>query len=559
MNMLHEKSRHIIAAIFAATFAGTSMAANYWWTGAEDRLFGNVNNWRKDNATTGSVPTTIPASDAVRFMAMSGSTSVFDDRFKNDDYIVEFDKAYTNTWQLYVNTGGAKLTWQGTGSNPSYTFTRPAYNTSVVMGIGDTTDSTIRIEDMVYAHSYTNLVLGWTNGKKGNLEIGSGATVSIPSTAVCCDGLWMRYGSSLLIDGGTLDCGKNIRIGVAANSLVAGKNVISNLNGTVTASWFGVGCKNTHGEYIQKGGSLSTTDHIFITHDWTKGSGYFEVDGGEVTAGTTTNKNIYVGHKGYNDSSAHLVVTGDSEVNCSTLIIGEKSPGIADIKGGIVRAINECRLFSKITGNDYKGNDDDIKQPRLNLIGGVLETPRIKSESTNSYSTVFFNGGTLRESKDNDTILKASDRMYVKVGANGGTIDTAGFTTTVSENIETGVDGGTDGGMTFTGGGTLALHSTASLSYTGDTKVVPGTTLSIPAKNKIDLKKFVCLADAIPDAGVERALLTIAGSDTFTQSDLSTVRIANGKYPSSSVRLKLSSDGKSIQAKRRRGFIISFH
>ena len=282
MNMIHEKSRHIIAAIFAATFAGTSMAANYWWTGAEDRLFGNVNNWRKDNATTGSVPTTIPASDAVRFMAMSGSTSVFDDRFKNDDYIVEFDKAYTNTWQLYVNTGGAKLTWQGTGSNPSYTFTRPAYNTSVVMGIGDTTDSTIRIEDMVYVHSYTNLVLGWTNGKKGNLEIGSGATVSIPSTAVCCDGLWMRYGSSLLIAGGTLDCGKNIRIGVAANSLAAGKNVISNLNGTVTASWFGVGCKNTHGEYIQKGGSLSTTDHIFITHDWTKGSGYFEVDGGEV-------------------------------------------------------------------------------------------------------------------------------------------------------------------------------------------------------------------------------------------------------------------------------------
>ena len=110
MNMIHEKSRHIIAAIFAATFAGTSMAANYWWTGAEDRLFENVNNWRKDNATTGSVPTTIPASDAVRFMAMSGSTSVFDDRFKNDDYIVEFDKAYINSCQLYVNTGGAKVT-----------------------------------------------------------------------------------------------------------------------------------------------------------------------------------------------------------------------------------------------------------------------------------------------------------------------------------------------------------------------------------------------------------------------------------------------------------------
>lgn len=547
----------VLAAMFAVSFANAAMAESFWWTGAEDRSFGTPANWRISNATTGSVATKAPSSDTVRFMAYSGSTSIFSDRFINDGYVVEFDKAYTNTWQFFVNTSDAKVTWKGTSTDSEFTFTRPAYNTRVYMGIGETTNSTLRIEDMVYTHSYTNLVLGWTSGMKGNLEIASGATVNIPSTAGWCDGLCLRHGSSLLIDGGTLDCAKNVTIGWATGSNSTGVNVISNINGTVTAARFVVGGKNRHGQYVQKGGSLTTTGNIVLADNWTNtGSSYFEVDGGTVTAGgATTNQPIYVGYKGYAATPVHMVVKGDSEVKCYTLAIGWQSSGVLDIEGGLVSCRNECILSSEAGGANY--NDDLVRHPRLNLLGGVLETPRVKSNSTNAYATVFFNGGTLRERTNNDTIIKDGTHLYVKVGANGGMIDTNGLTTRLPKTIETGVDEGTDGGMTFTGGGTLALQSTASLAYTGDTKVSSDTTLSVTDKSKVDLDKFVCLVNSKPEEG--HAILKTTGNDAFTATDLARIRLADGRYPASSVRLKLSSDGKSILCKSVEGLTITFY
>jgi hypothetical protein len=153
------RTLNAVAAILTATFASTAMAANYWWTGKDSRSYGTASNWASNNAGT-SVAASIPgSSDAVRFMAMNGSTSVFSDRFKNDGYIVEFDGAYTMGYQFFFNTSGAKVTWRGMTGNAAFTYQRDAYNTNAKIGIGDGTDSYLRLENMTFTHSYTNLVL----------------------------------------------------------------------------------------------------------------------------------------------------------------------------------------------------------------------------------------------------------------------------------------------------------------------------------------------------------------------------------------------------------------
>ena len=149
-------------------------------------------------------------------------------------------------------------------------------------------------------------------------------------------------------------------------------------------------------------------------------------------------------------------------------------------------------------------------------------------------------------------------RLHVKVGAKGGTIDTNGYTAKLHKTLETGVDAGTDGGMTFTGGGTLALQSTASLAYTGDTKVSSDTTLSVTDKSKVDLDKFICLVNSKPEEN-GHAILTTTGNDVFTAADLAKIRLVDGMHSAASVRLKLSADNKSILCKRCMGMIISFH
>lgn len=531
----------------------TAMAANYWWTGKESRSYGDANNWAVDNAGS-EVATKVPGNDAAYFVG-----TAFNSRFMGDGYIVEFDRVYTNSWNYYFSTAGAKVTFRGKTSDCGLTYYRGDYR-NIRWRIGEASDGSLRLENGTFTHAYTNFVIGVNsttvaNRRFGHLEIADGATLNIPSDAGWCDGMLIDNGS-VLVDGATLASGKDINVGTIATSLSYGSfGAFTNINGTVSANILRVGRKNATAEYIQKGGNLTTEGDILIAESYTRGSAYFEVDGGTVTAGgAITNKSIYVGHNGYSESSAHLVVKGDSEVNCQNLIIGYKAPGIADIEGGIVRCGNECRLSSTVSSDA----DDALEHPRLNLLGGVLVTSRVKCESTNSYSTVFFNGGTLRERQDNDTILKASDRMDIKVGANGGTIDMAGFTTTVSEDIETGVDEGTDGGMKYVGGGTANI--TGAISYTGPTTVELGTLVKVTDRANIFGEGKGGLRCSLPNPKPEGneyiTVLTMTGEDDFTASDLTKCAAAEG---AGGISFRISGDGKSIMAKRSNGLIISFH
>jgi len=559
----------VLAAMFAVSFANAAMAANYWWTGKDSRDWGTKGNWALNNTGT-SVAAYIPgSSDAVRFMAMNSTTSVFSDRFKNDGYIVEFDGAYTMGYQFFFNTSGAKVTWRGMTGNAAFTYQRDAYSSNAKIGIGDGTDSYLRLENMTFTHSYTNLVLGWTAANKGGLEIASGAKVIVPTTANFHDGIRIKRGY-ITVDGGEIDA-PNSNIQVArydagnanANSSVVG--AFTNLNGTVTCKQFIVGAGDTtnnrdnYAEFYQNGGTLAASGNIVVAQgNRTRTSGKFIMDGGKVTTAAT----LYVGDTGLNcaTGTAHLVIN-NGEIGCKAMHIGKQSQGVVDIYGGTVICTNECMLSSRTTYNTTQAvyiKSDAEMTPTLNLLGGVLETPKMYSASTNSYATVFFNGGTLREGANNANLIENSARLHVKVGAKGGTIDTNGYTAKLHKTLETGVDAGTDGGMTFTGGGTLALQSTASLAYTGDTKVSSDTTLSVTDKSKVDLDKFICLVNSKPEEN-GHAILTTTGNDVFTAADLAKIRLVDGMHSAASVRLKLSSDNKSILCKRSNGLIISFH
>ncbi len=564
------RTLNAVAAILTATFASTAMAANFWWTGKESRNYGTASNWASNNTGT-SVAASIPGSnDAVRFMAMNKTTSVFSDRFKNDGYIVWFDGAYTTGYQFFFNTSGAKVTWRGTTTgNAAFTYQRDAYSQDAKIGIGDGTDSYLRLENMTFTHSYTNLVLGWTAAHKGGLEIASGAKVIVPTTAKFHDGIRIKRGY-ITVDGGEINApNSNIQVAMYnagnanADSSVVG--AFTNLNGTVTCKQFIVGAADTtndrdnYAEFYQNGGTLAASDNIVIAQgNRTRTSGKFIMDGGKVTTAET----LYVGDTGLNcaTGTAHLVIN-NGEIGCKALRIGKQSQGVVDIYGGTIICTNECFLSNK---TEYKTTQavyiesDAEMTPTLNLLGGVLETPKMYSASTNSYATVFFNGGTLREGGNNANLIENSARLHVRVGAKGGTIDTNGYTAKLHKTLETGVDAGTDGGMTFTGGGTLALQSTASLAYTGDTKVSSDTTLSVTDKSKVDLDKFICLVNSKPEEN-GHAILTTTGNDVFTAADLAKIRLVDGIHSASSVRLKLSADNKSILCKRSNGLIISFH
>ena len=121
----------------------------------------------------------------------------------------------------------------------------------------------------------------------------------------------------------------------------------------------------------------------------------------------------------------------------------------------------------------------------LNLDGGTLTTKMVTYGSgTSGNAFVTFNGGTLKANQATTTFIDNKARLFAKVAAGGGTIDSAGFAITIPAALTSGVAAGeTDGGMTFKGGGTVTLSG--ANTYTGATVIDAGTMLQMPAANNL--------------------------------------------------------------------------
>ena len=145
--------------------------------------------------------------------------------------------------------------------------------------------------------------------------------------------------------------------------------------------------------------------------------------------------------------------------------------GTLTIKGGTVTVANDAKFLHG--------------EGTINLDGGTLVTKRIQRYGQNGAlsQNINFNGGTLKASAAdaNPFIYSQYGDMYVTVNAGGGTIDCNGYAITLDtdtynpNNHANGFRG--DGGLTFTGGNTITLKQ--KVTYTGATRITPGTTLAI--------------------------------------------------------------------------------
>ena len=113
----------------------------------------------------------------------------------------------------------------------------------------------------------------------------------------------------------------------------------------------------------------------------------------------------------------------------------------------------------------------------LNAGGTLTAGALVASQAGTNLAALNLNGGTLVAGASDPaggTFLPAITGLAVKVGSGGATVNSNGNVVTIAQPLLTA--GGTDGGFTKTGSGTLTL--TGANTYTGPTKVSAGTLLA---------------------------------------------------------------------------------
>ena len=292
-----------------------------------------------------------------------------------------------------------------------------------------------------------------------------------------------------------------------------------------------------------------------ITQTKVGNGSYFFVGYSQGSVGTVTNAGATITiansfRMGFAAStSAYYYQSGGSLNIDNRLVIGYASDSgnsVFEIAGGTVTMAGTPIRFA------YSGS--------LLLKGGIVSPTSIKVEDSSNDKNVFlFDGGTLKAQIGNNPMFSASDKLALKVGANGGVFDTAGYASIeFADDFESAVDNGTDGGMRFTGGGSASI--TGAISYTGPTTVELGTLVKVTDRANIFGEGKGGLRCSLPNPKPEGneyiTVLTTTGEDDFTASDLTKCAAAEG---AGGISFRISGDGKSIMAKRSNGLIISFH
>jgi autotransporter-associated beta strand protein len=178
-------------------------------------------------------------------------------------------------------------------------------------------------------------------------------------------------------------------------------------------------------------------------------------------------------------------------------------------------------------GNIYINNNSTSADPGAGLYelnGGTLITNVILGQyNSGNYgtSTFDFNGGTLQASATNTGFVQGLTTVNVQAG--GAIINTNGFSDTITSNLisDPSVVGGTDGGLTKQGSGTLTLSGTGN-TYNGNTTVSGGTL-------QIDTG-FLAATSTVSIASGATMNLDFTGTDTITALYLNGISQAAGVY-----------------------------
>ena len=364
-----------------------------------------------------------------------------------------------------------------------------------------------------------NLILSGTSTYTGGTTVSAGTLSAGSSGALGTGAVTLSGGSLGVAAGGGWTLTNAVTLSANSVADTSGGNLT--LSGTVS----GTGSLNNgwNNNTLTLSGTYAATGDLFavqgrINFSGTQtGGGNLDVQNNAIINNTGTlnitnaGKQFKVGGWGgtttmavFNNNTNGVV----SQSGSASFCIGKGGPGTYNNSGGTTTVSNTSLLSIGLEGNrgDLTSGTNTLNVNAgtftvtaavpfiylggtganttnsagvINLNGGTFATAtRIsKWQGTNSgtgnSATVNFNGGTLRGTANNLTLL-GTDLTAVNIRTNGATVDVgAGLTNTISANL---LDGGGNGGLTKTGAGVLILSG--NNTYTGTT-TLSGGTLSI--------------------------------------------------------------------------------
>ena len=412
--------RLLFVAIFAFVAAQFAQAATCYWTGGENSSWGTKENWSSNENK-------VPTDDSAFFLS-----DKFDSRFTGDNYLVTFDGAYVNNKRTFFN-------YCGTASDP---IVLRANDASYGFTGGDASDEGIYIGT---AYSEGN------SGSKDNDASEGDAYVRFETGTFAVGGSsrWYlgndSYAGHMTVAGATINSPNSFYLN--RGSLTVESGTVNVGNGTLNLS------ASDDATVTMNGGTLVYGDLNVGASDGSTGK--LTVNGGTVT----THKSDWCFRVGHKANSTGIVELNNGDVYCTYLRIGHDvgSAGDFTMNGGTL-TVNTQFLVGWASG--ATGN--------FTLNGGTVTASDIFASS--GTGTLTFNGGTLK-ARSAGTLIRNSANLTVTVGENGGTIDSDSKAITVAKAI------GGEGGLTFTGGGSVTLEE--GNDYTGETKIAVRTKLVV--------------------------------------------------------------------------------
>lgn len=378
-----------------------------------------------------------------------------------------------------------------------------------------------------------NLIVGQGRGDadgSGTVTVGVGASLTLSGdNRRLFLGFWDNDPTGLttgrlLVNGGTFTLASGLAVvggWDTNNGDNFGRGNLTVTAGEVTVQSLAVGWHGGVGQVFLSAGTLKTTTGYFsmgLGYNGRRGSGTFEMTGGEFTAGAD-----FSIHEASNDpesSSRFSQSGGMATLNGRTNVIGRSATGVGyyDLSGNALlnlRGTGDLRIggsnngargeltiadsatldiaapyaLALATSRDstgtvrQEGGTVSIgAQSTLGLLlgsggsgctavyqlgGGVLATPAITVDSGTGTKTFRFDGGLLRAVRS--FTVPATTNFQTLVDAGGARIDTGGLNVTWQPPL---LPGEGQGGLTKSGAGTLMLAGFNA--YRGDTVIEAG-------------------------------------------------------------------------------------
>ena len=273
--------------------------------------------------------------------------------------------------------------------------------------------------------------------------------------------------------------------GAVATMTVNNVGIAGTVGAVVGGYWSGASTPGTQptGTLTLSGSATMNETGVLCLGYW---GGHGTVNVGGSSTLTATNS-MQIGYN-WGDNSATQVGSGEVNVNDSGHVVVNAiylgyvgGIGVWNQNGGLTETTATVQLGQSDSGQGANATGSGT----LNLNGGTFQAPGIITGSTTSghaaatLATVNFSGGTLKATGDNSNFIANTTgaTLTLNVLKNvtsglGAVIDTNGHSITISQPLVTGVVGGTDGGLTKLGPGTLV--TSAPNTYTGPTVVNNG-------------------------------------------------------------------------------------